>query len=106
GLPRGARATPRGPCGKAHRLKLGVASYGVRGYSLDQALDMCGEMDVRYVNFKDFHMPMTDSPAALAEKRKKVEAAGLTIMGGGTITLKNDAMQVRAAFEYARNAGF
>jgi sugar phosphate isomerase/epimerase len=105
-LPRNAEATPTGPRGRAHRLKLGLASYSVRKFSLDQALDMCREMDVRYVNFKDFHMPMTDSAEALAEKRRKVEAAGLTIMGGGTITLKNDAAQVRKAFEYARNAGF
>jgi sugar phosphate isomerase/epimerase len=38
--------------------------------------------------------------------RDKIVAAGLTIMGGGTITLKNDPAQVRKAFEYARAAGF
>lgn len=105
-LPRSSWATPAGPRGKAHRLKLGLASYSVRKFSLDQALDMCKEMDVRYINFKDVHMPMTDAPEALLAARKKVEAAGLTIMGGGTITLKNDEAQVRKAFEYARNAGF
>jgi sugar phosphate isomerase/epimerase len=105
-LPRLAGATPSGPRGGAHRLKLGVASYSLRKFSLDQALEMCREMDVRYVNFKDVHMPMTDSPEALRAARKKVEAAGLTIMGGGTITLKNDPAQVRKAFQYAKDAGF
>src|SRR5262249_55777234 len=86
-----AAAAPHGRRGAAHRLKLGVASYSLRRFSLDQALEMLREMDVRYVNFKDVHMPMTASPEALLAARKKVEAAGLTIMGGGTITLKNDA---------------
>src|SRR5207344_1778191 len=57
-------------------------------------------------NLKDVHLPMTDSPEALLAARKKIEAAGLTIMGGGTITLKNDAAQVRKAFEYAKAGGF
>jgi sugar phosphate isomerase/epimerase len=105
-LPALSGATPTGPRGAAHRLKLGVASYSLRKFSLDQALEMCREMDVRYVNFKDVHMPMTDSPQGLLAARKKVEAAGLTIMGGGTITLKNDPVQVRKAFQYAKDAGF
>jgi sugar phosphate isomerase/epimerase len=67
---------------------------------------MCKEMDIAYINIKDFHLPMTDSPEAIGAARKKIEAAGLTIMGGGTITLKNDAAQVRKAFEYAKAAGF
>ncbi len=49
---------------------------------------------------------MTDPPEKIAATRRNVEAAGLTIMGGGTITLKNDEAQVRKAFEYARDAGF
>jgi len=99
-------AAPPAPPGPAAGLKLGLASYSVRSFGLDQALDMCKEMAVRYINLKDVHLPMTDSPEAILATRKKIEAAGLTIMGGGTITLKNDAAQVRRAFEYARQAGF
>ncbi len=91
---------------KTRRLKLGLASYSVRKFTLDQALEMCKEMELSYINLKDFHLPMTDSPEAIAAARKKIEAAGLTIMGGGTITLKNDAAQIRKAFEYAKAGGF
>jgi sugar phosphate isomerase/epimerase len=82
---------------KARRLNLGLASYSVRKFTLDQALEMCRDMEVSYINLKDFHLPMTDSAEATAAARKKIETAGLTIMGGGTITLKNDAAQVRKA---------
>ena len=99
-------ATPSGPRGRAYRLKLGLASYSTRKLTLDQTLDACKEMDVAFINLKDFHLPMTDAPEALLATRKKIEAAGLTIMGGGTITMKNDPAQVRKAFEYARAGGF
>jgi sugar phosphate isomerase/epimerase len=91
---------------RSRRLKLGLASYSMRKFTLDQTLAMCRDLDIAYINFKDVHLPMTDSADALGAARKKIEAAGLTVMGGGTITLKNDEAQVRAAFEYARRAGF
>ena len=99
-------ATPSGPRGRAYRLKLGLASYSTRKLTLDQTLEACKEMDVAYINLKDFHLPMTDSPEVIQATRKKIEGAGLTIMGGGTITMKNDPVPVRKAFEYARAGGF
>lgn len=97
---------PSGSRGRAYRLKLGLASYSTRKLTLDQTLDACREMDVAYINLKDFHLPMTDAPEATAATRRKIEAAGMTIMGGGNITLKNDPAQIRKAFEYARSGGF
>ena len=103
--PRSAVATPSGPRGKAYRLKLGLASYSARKLTLDQTLELCRDADIAYINIKDFHMPRTDSLEANAATRKKVEAAGLKIMGGGTINLKKNA-EIRPAFEYARAGGF
>ena len=105
-LPVRSWATPSGPRGRAYRLKLGLASYSMRKLSLEQTLELCRDADIAYINIKEFHMPMTDSPEAVAAARQKIESAGVTIMGGGTITLKNDPAQVRKAFEYARQGGF
>lgn len=87
-------------------LKLGVASYSFRNFSLDRALDMAKTLGVKYMTFKDVHVPRTDPPETTRALRAKIEAAGITIMGGGTITLPNDAAQIRKDFEYAKNAGF
>jgi sugar phosphate isomerase/epimerase len=91
---------------RAAPLKLGVASYSMRNFPLDKALDMAKTLGVKYMTFKDVHIPRTDPPEATRALRAKIEAAGITIMGGGTITIQNDPVQIKREFEYAKNAGF
>ena len=92
--------------GRDGRLKLGVASYSMREFSLDRALEMAAALGVKYMTFKDVHIPRTDPPEATRALRAKIEAAGITIMGGGTITIPNDPAKIKKEFEYAKNAGF
>jgi sugar phosphate isomerase/epimerase len=94
------------PADRAAPLKLGVASYSMRNFPLDKALDMAKTLGVKYMTFKDVHIPRTDPPEATRALRAKIEAAGITIMGGGTITIPNDPVQIKKEFEYAKNAGF
>ncbi len=90
----------------ASPLKLGLASYSARNFPLDKCLEMAKALDVKYINFKDVHIPRTDPPEAIKAARAKVEAAGFTITGGGTIGFpKNDEAAIRKDFEYARLAG-
>ena len=91
---------------RASRLTLGVASYSFREFTLDQALDMAKTLGVTHMTFKDVHVPRTDPPETTRALRAKIEAAGITIMGGGTINIANDAAQIKREFEYAKNAGF
>jgi sugar phosphate isomerase/epimerase len=104
-LSRVADTSPAAP-GKGAPLKLGLASYSMREFTLDQALDMAKQMGVKYMTFKDVHVPRTDPPEKTRALRAKIEAAGITIMGGGTITIPNDPAQIKKEFEYAKNAGF
>jgi sugar phosphate isomerase/epimerase len=92
--------------GKRPALKLGLASYSMREFSLDQALAWAKSMGVTYMTFKDVHIPRTDPPETTRALRAKIEAAGITIMGGGTITIPNNPAQIKKEFEYAKNAGF
>jgi sugar phosphate isomerase/epimerase len=102
-----ADAAPAAPGAvRARKLKLGVASYSLRKFSLDQAIEMCKDMGVSYLTLKDMHLPRTDPPEAILAAKKKIEAAGLTIMGGGVIYMKKNEAQVRRDFEYAKLAGF
>jgi len=58
------------------------------------------------MTFKDVHVPRTDPPEATRALRAKIEAAGITIMGGGTITIPNEPAKIKKEFDYAKNAGF
>ncbi len=90
----------------AGRLNLGLASYSMRSFTLDQALDMAKTLGVTTMTFKDVHIPQTDPPETTRAIAAKIRAAGITIIGGGTLTLPNDAAQIKKIFEYAKNAGF
>jgi len=107
-LSRLADAEPAAPLRpeKPSPLKLGIASYSCRKFTLDQTLDMGRALGIKHMTFKDVHLPRTDPPETTRALRAKIEGAGITIMGGGTITLPNDAAQIRKDFEYAKNAGF
>jgi sugar phosphate isomerase/epimerase len=87
-------------------VKLGVASYSLRKFPLDTSLAMIKALHTPYVNFKSVHVPYEKSPEELAALRKEIEAAGIRIVGGGTITFAQDTDDdVRRYFAYARAAG-
>jgi sugar phosphate isomerase/epimerase len=109
-----ARSAAAAPAAAApEQLKLGVASYSLRKFPFEKALEMAKACDVKYINFKDVHLARTESPDAIKAARAKTEAMGFTIMGGGTITWTkkgdtwqtSDDDQVRKDFEYAKLAG-
>jgi inosose dehydratase len=100
----GRTAGDNGP--RPERLKIGLASYSLRKFPLPKALELARAANVRYMTFKDVHIPRTDPPEKIRANRALIEAAGITILGGGTIEMKNDQAQIRRDFEYARHAGF
>jgi sugar phosphate isomerase/epimerase len=104
-VPRAAWARAPRPA-SGHPLKLGVASYSLREFPLDRALEMCRALEVSYINLKDVHLPRTEPAEATRATCERIRAAGLTILGGGTITMKKDPAQLRRDFEYAKAAGF
>ncbi len=91
---------------EANYVKLGVASYSLREFPLDKALEMMKTLRTPYVNFKSMHMPYEKSAAELGAIRKQIEAAGFQIVGGGTITFEKDTnAEVEKYFAYAKAAG-
>jgi sugar phosphate isomerase/epimerase len=99
-------AGPR-PAAPATAIKLGVATYSLRELSRADAIAAVRALRVKYVNIKSFHLPYESTPEELAAGRRAFEDAGLTIVGGGVITLQKDEdADIRTYFEYARAAGF
>lgn len=89
---------------EAEDIKLGVATYSLRKFPRPRAIEMIKELGVRYVSIKSFHLPYELPPAELAAGAKEFRDAGLTVLSGGNIELKNPA-ELRRMFEYAKAAG-
>jgi sugar phosphate isomerase/epimerase len=87
-------------------FKLGVATYSLRKFSREQAIAMLKQMNVRYINIKEFHLPIDSTPEEIQAGRKEFEDAGFIIEGGGNISFdKDDDQDIRRKFEYAKVAG-
>jgi inosose dehydratase len=86
------------------RLKLGLASYTCRNLSLEKTLAACKQVGLKYICFKDMHLPLTASQAEIQETLKKVKSAGLRLYGGGVIYMRDES-KVKDGFAYAQAAG-
>jgi len=86
------------------RFELGLASYTLRKFDLDQALQMTKRVGLKHIALKDVHLAMDSMPEQIREAVAKAQAAGLGLYGGGVIYMRNE-QQVNQAFDYARAAG-
>jgi sugar phosphate isomerase/epimerase len=88
-------------------IKLSVASYSFRQFQRDLAIKYTKELGVKYIDIKEFHLPQNDTPKDLQAGRKKFDQAGLTVVGGGNVSLKEEDVDgLRKHFEYAKICGF
>lgn len=85
-------------------LKLALASYTLRKFTLDETLEMTKRVGLTAICLKSFHLPLDATPDEIAAAVEKVKEAGILLYGGGVIGMKNDE-QVNQAFEYAKAAG-
>lgn len=92
---------------KTSPVKLGIASYTFREFKQPQQLvDFMKQLDLKYINLKDFHLPM-NPPEDVAKTARFYRDNGLVITGGGTIYFKDDNdADIKAKFDYAKAAGF
>jgi sugar phosphate isomerase/epimerase len=97
---------PSGLTDQTAQLKLGVASYSLRSFSRQQAIQMTRALGTPYINLKSVHLPYEATPTEIASARREIEGAGLEIVGGGMITFETDTDDgVRKYFDYAKAAG-
>lgn len=86
-------------------LKMGVASYSLRKFTLDEAIGMTRELGLKYICLKDVHLPLKTTREQRQEANRKISAAGLVLLGGGVIYMKNQEEDIRNVFQYAKDAG-
>lgn len=90
----------------AEDIRLGIATYSLRGFQRDLAIRMIKELNVRFASVKEFHLPYRDTPEQLAAGRKQFDQAGIDVVSGGVIYLmKDDDADIRYYFDYAKTCG-
>jgi sugar phosphate isomerase/epimerase len=93
---------PKAPADPWRGLKMGLASYSLRGLKLGDAIKAINRVQLRFVSIKDIHLKMT----ATTEERKAVAQqfrdAGIEPISCGVVAMENEAA-ARQAFEYAKD---
>lgn len=87
-----------------HKLTIGLASYTLRKYSLDEVIEIVQRLNIKDVAFKSFHLPYESTDEELRQISAKVKARGLNLYGGGVMYMKTPE-EVDNYFNYAKTAG-
>jgi inosose dehydratase len=84
-------------------LQLGLASYTLRKFSLDEVIKISQRLGLNSIAVKSMHMPLESSAEEIKGMSEKIKSAGLKLYGAGVIYMKT-AQEVDSAFSYASNA--
>lgn len=84
-------------------LRLGLASYTLRSFSLDDVIKISKRLGLNSIALKSMHLPLEASPEELKTMAAKVRAAGIRLYGAGVIYMKTE-QEVENIFNYAAAA--
>jgi inosose dehydratase len=85
-------------------IQLGVASYTLRKFSTEEALDMTVRCGVSRITFKDMHLPLDADNETIKKTVELCKKKGVTLYGAGVVYMRSKE-DVDRAFEYAKTAG-
>jgi inosose dehydratase len=88
----------------ASMLNLGLASYTLRKFTLDEVIRISTRLGLSSVALKSMHMPLDSSAEQIKAMAGKIANAGLDLYGAGVVYMKT-AQEVETAFDYATHAG-
>ena len=93
---------PKKPKNPYAPFRVGVQSYSLRGYKVEEALKHTKELGLTLWEGWDGHFPITDDPAKIAEYKAMLKTYGITMPTYGVVYFGNDEKVVRSKFEFAK----
>jgi sugar phosphate isomerase/epimerase len=87
------------------KLSLGVQSYSLRGYKVDQAIQHAKDLGFAHLEFYPGHFSPDSKPNEIEEMKSKVASAGMKIMGHGVNRFTKDHEANLKLFKFAKAAG-
>jgi inosose dehydratase len=94
--------TPSGPYGP---FKMGLQSYTLRNFKLDEALAKTKELGLSYWESYSAHVPALTEPDKVAALQKKTGEYGVRVIGYGVIRFTKDHDANRRFFEFGKLMG-
>lgn len=88
----------------SHKLELGLASYTLRSYSIDDVILYCNKLNIKHIVLKSMHLPLDSTAEKITEVVEKLKKASINFYGVGVVYMKSEA-EVNQAFKYAQMAG-
>ncbi|MBI5382712.1 MAG: sugar phosphate isomerase/epimerase [Opitutae bacterium] len=85
-------------------ITLGVASYSLRKFKVDQALAMTQRLGISRMTFKDAHLSLKAPDEQIKQTMALAREKGIEVYACGTVYMKTEA-DVDEAFRYAKTAG-
>ncbi|MBR3441510.1 MAG: sugar phosphate isomerase/epimerase [Bacteroidales bacterium] len=85
-------------------MKIGVAGYSYREFSIDETLAMLQSMDVKYLSIKDWWLPLDSTKEQMDAFKAKCASYGVDGYILGPIYMKSKA-EVDRAFAYTERYG-
>jgi sugar phosphate isomerase/epimerase len=84
-------------------FKMGIQSYSLRGFKVDQALVHSRTLGLKYWESFSGHIPLSNVPKHVAEQKKMLADAGVTLMSYGVVPFDSNESKARELFEFAKN---
>jgi inosose dehydratase len=86
------------------KWNLGLASYTLRKFNVQQVIEVCKRLELAHISLKSFHLPLESSADQIKSVTTLFRQSGIDVYGAGVVSLKTEE-EVQRAFEYAANAG-
>jgi sugar phosphate isomerase/epimerase len=84
---------------------MGIQSYSLRAYDLDEALAKSRDLGLAYWESYSKHFPLTDDTQKLAGYKEKLAGSGIKLMAYGVQPFSKDTDANRKQFEFAKAMG-
>jgi len=86
-------------------FKMGIQSYSLRAFKVDQALAQTKTLGLKYWEGFSGHVPMSVVPKHIAEQKKLLDDAGVTMLSYGVLGFDANESKAREMFEFAKGMG-
>lgn len=84
---------------------LGIQSYSLRGFPVNEAVRHAAELGVGSIEFFESHLSVGSTPQQIDQMNKKLAGLGIKLLGHGVNGFTADHKANRRIFEFAKRAG-